>query len=125
MKKDSKRKAGKPAKKSAGRGKAVGASGDPGSAEDAAAAGASGEISAAAANAIENVKDAGAQAANLAANQVQDNLSDQAKKAYDDAWEMSRQWRSSVESYVQQEPVKSVLIAAGIGFLAGVFWKRR
>ena len=32
---------------------------------------------------------------------------------------------STFEQYVRQQPIKSVLIAAGIGLLFGHFWKRR
>jgi ElaB/YqjD/DUF883 family membrane-anchored ribosome-binding protein len=37
----------------------------------------------------------------------------------------ARELGQNVQSKVQEKPVKSVLIAAAIGFLLGVFWKRR
>jgi ElaB/YqjD/DUF883 family membrane-anchored ribosome-binding protein len=37
----------------------------------------------------------------------------------------ARELGQNVQSKVQEKPVKSVLIAAAVGFLLGVFWKRR
>jgi ElaB/YqjD/DUF883 family membrane-anchored ribosome-binding protein len=39
--------------------------------------------------------------------------------------EKVRQIRRTVEQFVREEPVKTVLIAAGVGLLFGRFWMRR
>jgi len=39
--------------------------------------------------------------------------------------EKARQIRRTVEQFVREEPVKTVLIAAGVGLVLGRFWMRR
>lgn len=37
----------------------------------------------------------------------------------------ARDWEAGMEEYIQERPVKSLLIAAGVGMLIGMFWRRR
>lgn len=39
--------------------------------------------------------------------------------------EKAQEWEESLESYVQNKPLQAVLIAAGVGLLLGLLWKRR
>ena len=34
------------------------------------------------------------------------------------------EWEQNLESYVQDQPIKSLLIAAGVGALLGFLWRR-
>jgi ElaB/YqjD/DUF883 family membrane-anchored ribosome-binding protein len=61
-----------------------------------------------------------------------DNLRDVAVGARDaaaDKYKRSRdaamRWEHNLESRIADKPLQSLLIAAGIGFLAGMLWKRR
>jgi len=38
--------------------------------------------------------------------------------------EAAEEWEKSLESYVQEKPLQSILLAAGIGLLLGLLWKR-
>ena len=46
---------------------------------------------------------------------------DKAREVRDKA----REVEEGVESYVQENPIQAVLIAAGIGMLIGLLWRRR
>lgn len=39
--------------------------------------------------------------------------------------EKARNIEHSIEQYIREEPIKSVLIAAGVGLVLGRFWMRR
>lgn len=60
-----------------------------------------------------------------AARQKYEDLRDRASSYYESGRERAKQWEQSIEGYVQEKPVKSLLIAAGVGFLLGAIWKRR
>ena len=32
---------------------------------------------------------------------------------------------AGVEDYIKEQPIKALLIAAGVGLLVGLFWRRR
>jgi len=38
--------------------------------------------------------------------------------------ERAQEWEQSIETYVQEKPIQSILIAAGVGILLGILWKR-
>lgn len=73
------------------------------------------------------------------AKQARRELRDSARKArehYDDAGERLREsygrasdrageWGDDLEGFVQQHPGRAVLIAAGVGFLLGLLFRRR
>jgi ElaB/YqjD/DUF883 family membrane-anchored ribosome-binding protein len=53
-------------------------------------------------------------------NQVRDRATD----AYQQGKETAEQWEQSLETYVQEKPLQAVLLAAGIGLLLGLLWRR-
>jgi ElaB/YqjD/DUF883 family membrane-anchored ribosome-binding protein len=38
--------------------------------------------------------------------------------------EAAEEWEKSLETYVQEKPLQAVLLAAGVGLLLGLLWKR-
>jgi len=52
-------------------------------------------------------------------------LSGSASAYYEQGQEKVRQVRRTVERFIREEPVKTVLIAAGVGLVFGRFWMRR
>jgi ElaB/YqjD/DUF883 family membrane-anchored ribosome-binding protein len=64
-------------------------------------------------------------------SQVRDTATEQYQAARDTAAEYYQagrdkavQWEEQLETYVREQPLKSLLIAAGIGVVLGVIWKR-
>jgi ElaB/YqjD/DUF883 family membrane-anchored ribosome-binding protein len=51
-------------------------------------------------------------------------LRDQAADYYEQGREKAHEWQHGVEQYVQEQPIKALLIAAGVGMLLGILWKR-
>ena len=43
---------------------------------------------------------------------------------YDQGRQKAQEWQQDLEQYVQDQPVKALLIAAGVGMLLGILWKR-
>lgn len=82
----------------------------------------------------QNLRDMGGQVRGVATdayNQVRDaanekygNLRDQAVNYYNQGRESAQQWEQSVEDYVQEKPLQAILMAAGVGLLLGLLWKR-
>jgi ElaB/YqjD/DUF883 family membrane-anchored ribosome-binding protein len=54
-----------------------------------------------------------------------DDFRDQATGYYKKGRKKAVELEKTVEGYIQDEPVKALLIAAGVGFLVGMFWRRR
>jgi ElaB/YqjD/DUF883 family membrane-anchored ribosome-binding protein len=52
------------------------------------------------------------------------HLRDQASEYYERGRDMAQQWEQNLEGYIQEQPIKSILIAAGVGLLLGVLLKR-
>ena len=71
----------------------------------------------------QQVKDVASQYRDTAREQY-DNLRQQATDYYDQGREQAAEWQESLESYVHEQPVKAVLIAAGVGMFLGLLWKR-
>jgi ElaB/YqjD/DUF883 family membrane-anchored ribosome-binding protein len=64
-------------------------------------------------------------------NQVRDSATqtyDQVRQTANEYYEQGRQryseWEAGIEQYVQEKPIQSLMIAAGVGMLLGVLWKR-
>jgi len=76
-----------------------------------------------AAEATQNLRDLGGQVRD-AAREKYSQLSDQAQEYYGQGKQMAQEWEQGVESYIQEKPLQSVLIAAGIGVVLGLLWKR-
>jgi len=67
-------------------------------------------------------------AADVAANAAQakfEQVRENAAEYYEQGREKVHGAMCSVEQYVREQPIKSVLIGAGIGLLYGRFWMRR
>ncbi len=62
--------------------------------------------------------------ARTAATQKYEELRDSASEYYEQGKERAREWEHSLEQYVQEKPLQAVLIAAGIGVVLGLLWKR-
>jgi len=64
---------------------------------------------------------------NIASDAVQTNL-EQMRESASDYYEQGRdevhKVEHSFETYIKDRPVKSLLIAAGVGLFLGRFWKR-
>ena len=50
---------------------------------------------------------------------------DQAAGYVNQGRETAEEWEKSLETYVQEKPLQAVLLAAGVGLLVGLLWKRR
>jgi len=59
-----------------------------------------------------------------AAHEQYDRLAGQAHEYYDQGRKMAQDWEQGIESYVREKPVKALLMAAGVGVLLGVLWRR-
>src|SRR5438045_231972 len=71
----------------------------------------------------QNLRDLGGQARD-AANEKYNQLRDQASQYYTQGREAAQEWEQNLEGYIQEQPMKAVLIAAGVGLLLGLLWKR-
>jgi len=65
----------------------------------------------------ENVRDA--------AKEQYENVRDRAAGYVDAGKHKAREVEEGVETYVQENPVHALLIAAGVGLLIGLLWRRR
>jgi len=70
-----------------------------------------------------NVRDTASQLRDSATEQYQ-NAKDAATDYYQAGREKAAQWEEQLESYVREQPVKALLIAAGMGAIIGAIWKR-
>jgi ElaB/YqjD/DUF883 family membrane-anchored ribosome-binding protein len=71
----------------------------------------------------QNLRDLGSQVRDQA-QQKYSELSDQAREYYQQGREKAQEWEQGLESYIQEKPLQAVLIAAGVGVLLGLLWKR-
>jgi ElaB/YqjD/DUF883 family membrane-anchored ribosome-binding protein len=72
----------------------------------------------------QNLRDLGGQVRDAAREKYQ-QLSEQAQEYYQHGRQKAQEWEEGLESYIQEKPLQAVLIAAGIGVLIGLLWKRR
>lgn len=72
----------------------------------------------------QNVREMGGQIGDVAREQYE-NIRDRANDYYDQGRKRAAQWEEGVEEYIQDRPIHAVLMAAGIGLLVGMFWRRR
>lgn len=82
------------------------------------------QVSAKASEVVGRVRDASHRAADTVRDQY-GHLEDHAKEAYNRARQAGQEWERGIESYVQRQPLVSLLIAVGVGVVLGMFWKRR
>ena len=71
----------------------------------------------------ENLRNLGGQVRD-AATEKYGQLRDQAADYYEQGRQRATEMEQSLEQYVQEKPIQSLLIAAGVGMLLGILWKR-
>jgi len=71
----------------------------------------------------QSLRDAGSQVRDAATEKV-GQLRDQANEYYEQGKQRAQEWEQGVEDYIREKPIQSLLIAAGVGMLLGVLWKR-
>jgi ElaB/YqjD/DUF883 family membrane-anchored ribosome-binding protein len=71
----------------------------------------------------QNIRDLGSQARN-AAQQGYQQVRDQAGQYYEQGRQKVNEYQGELESYVREQPIKALLIAAGVGLVFGMIWKR-
>jgi ElaB/YqjD/DUF883 family membrane-anchored ribosome-binding protein len=94
--------------------------GDSGSASS---QGAASQIKDKASEMASNIRDMGSQAYDAAAEKYE-NAKETAAEYYKSGREKAMEWESQIESYVRERPIKSLLMAAGVGVVLGMIWKR-
>jgi ElaB/YqjD/DUF883 family membrane-anchored ribosome-binding protein len=82
-----------------------------------------GGISQSAADVQQNIRDMGGQIKD-AATEKYSQLRDQAQDYYEQGRQQAMEWEQGLEDYVRQKPLQSLMIAAGVGMLLGIIWKR-
>lgn len=68
-------------------------------------------------------RDMGNQAREAAREQY-DRLRHTAEDYYEQGRQRAMEWEQGLENYVQEQPIKALAIAAGVGLLVGILWKR-
>jgi len=71
----------------------------------------------------QNLRDLGGQVRDQAREKYNE-LSGQAQDYYDQGRRKAKEVEEGLESYIQEKPLQAVLIAAGVGVLLGLLWKR-
>jgi len=71
----------------------------------------------------QSVRDLGGQVRDVATEQYE-QVRRQAQEYYEQGRERAREVQQNLESYIQEKPIQSLLIAAGVGMLLGILWKR-
>jgi ElaB/YqjD/DUF883 family membrane-anchored ribosome-binding protein len=77
-----------------------------------------------AAEVTQNLRDIGNQVSETA-QQKYGEAKDRATDYYNKSRETAQEWEQSLESYVQEKPLQAVLIAAGVGLILGLIWRRQ
>jgi ElaB/YqjD/DUF883 family membrane-anchored ribosome-binding protein len=80
-------------------------------------------LRAAASHVQEDIREVGGQVRD-AAQQKYEDLREQASQYYDQGRGAAMEWEHGLEQYVQEQPIKSLLIAAGVGAMVGFLWRR-
>jgi ElaB/YqjD/DUF883 family membrane-anchored ribosome-binding protein len=60
-----------------------------------------------------------------AAREQYENLRSRASDYVEQGREKAEEWEDSVESYIKAKPVQALLMAAGVGVILGLLWRRR
>lgn len=71
----------------------------------------------------ENIRNLGSQVRDQATQQY-DQLRQQAGDYYEQGRQRAMEMEQSLEQYVQEKPIQALLMAAGVGLLLGILWKR-
>lgn len=59
-----------------------------------------------------------------AAQEQYEHLRETAEQYYDQGRQKAQEWQQGLEEYVHEQPMKALLIAAGVGVLLGIIWKK-
>ena len=86
-------------------------------------AGEQGGLKESAAQVGENIRNLGSQVRDQATQQY-DQLRSQATEYYDQGRQRAMEMEQNLEQYVQEKPIQALLMAAGVGLLLGILWKR-
>jgi len=93
-------------------------------------AGAVGQIKDKAQEAKDKLREMGS-AASQQINQLKDSANEyyqqgreKAQEYYEQGRQKAMELEQNLEDYVREQPIKSVMIAAGIGLLLGILWRR-
>jgi ElaB/YqjD/DUF883 family membrane-anchored ribosome-binding protein len=97
--------------------------GDSGGAGDLGNQGSGGGVTDTASQVGQNLRDLGGQVRDVA-TQKYEQLRDSASEYYQQGRERAQEWEQNIEEYVREKPLQAVLIAAGVGVLLGLLWKR-
>ena|ERR1700678_1577947 len=71
----------------------------------------------------QNLRDIGHTARSAAQEQV-GHLRDSAKEYYEQGRHKAEDFEHNIETYVQEKPVQALLVAAGVGLVLGLLWRR-
>jgi len=71
----------------------------------------------------QNVREMGEQVRQQA-QQKYEELREQAGEYYEQGRQKAQEVQQSVEEYVREQPIKSLMIAAACGLVLGVLWKK-
>jgi ElaB/YqjD/DUF883 family membrane-anchored ribosome-binding protein len=71
----------------------------------------------------ENLRNLGSQVRDQATQQY-DQLRQQAGDYYEQGRQRAMEYEQTLEQYVHEKPIQSLMIAAGVGMLLGILWKR-
>ena len=88
-----------------------------------AGAGEQGGLKESAAQVGENIRNLGSQVRDQATQQY-DQLRNQAGEYYEQGRQRAMEMEQNLEQYVQEKPIQALLMAAGVGLLLGILWKR-
>jgi len=83
-----------------------------------------GKVREKAAEVSQNLRDIGSQVRDTA-EQKYGEVKNRAADYYNRSKETAQELEQSLESYVQEKPLQAVLIAAGVGLILGLIWRRR
>jgi ElaB/YqjD/DUF883 family membrane-anchored ribosome-binding protein len=76
-----------------------------------------------AAEVTQNIRNIGSQARDAAGEKLNE-LRHQANEYYDQGRQQAQEWERTLEQYVQEKPIQSLLIAAGVGLVIGALWRK-
>jgi ElaB/YqjD/DUF883 family membrane-anchored ribosome-binding protein len=74
------------------------------------------EMGSAASQQVDQLKDS--------ANEYYQQGREKAQEYYEQGRQKAMEMEQNLEEYVREQPLKSVMIAAGIGLLLGILWRR-
>ena len=85
--------------------------------------GGQGNLKESAAQVGENLRNLGGQVRDQATQQYE-QMRTQASEYYEQGRQRAMEMEQSLEQYVQEKPIQALLMAAGVGVLLGILWKR-